>query len=203
MAAAGGETMMTREQLLHLFSRFSFVTSLPGRSPSPPRFRFAPHPPPIRFPLIFVPCPRVPEVKQRIADAVRDKQEAVAVTTEIQEEILREMGVDPSFGIGCLGKVNVVYKNDKDLMIKFYQFVAKEEMAIDEAELEPRELAEKLHAQQIMQEKQLNMLVEMRKYSRESQSVILGTLHKELEEANFDINASILSPEQMQEIVQK
>jgi hypothetical protein len=74
MAAAGGETMMTREQLLHLFSRFSFVTSLPGRSPSPPRFRFAPHPPPIRFPLIFVPCPRVPEVKQRIADAVRDKQ---------------------------------------------------------------------------------------------------------------------------------
>jgi hypothetical protein len=26
-------------------------------------------------------------------------------------------------------------------------------MAIDEAELEPRELAEKLHAQQIMQEK--------------------------------------------------
>lgn len=28
----------------------------------------------------------------------------------------------------------------------------REEMAIDEAELEPRELAEKLHAQQIMQE---------------------------------------------------
>lgn len=172
MAAAGGETMMTREQLLHLFSRFSFVTSLP-------------------------------EVKQRIADAVRDKQEAVAVTTEIQEEILREMGVDPSFGIGCLGKVNVVFKNDKELMIKFYQFVAKEEMAIDEAELEPRELAEKLYAQQIMQEQQLNMLVEMRKYSPESQSVILETLHKELEEADFDINASILSPEQIREIVQK
>ncbi|CAN6371913.1 unnamed protein product, partial [Urochloa humidicola] len=92
-AAAGGENMLTREQLLHLFSRFSFLTSLP-------------------------------EVKQRIADAVRDKQEAVAVTTEIQEEILREMGVDPSFGIGCLGKVNLVYENDKDLMIKFYQFVA-------------------------------------------------------------------------------
>jgi hypothetical protein len=32
---------------------------------------------------------------------------------------------DPSFGIGFLGKVNVVYENDKDLMIKFYQFVAK------------------------------------------------------------------------------
>ncbi|CAO2148864.1 unnamed protein product [Urochloa humidicola] len=169
---AGGESMLTREQLLHLFSRFSFLTSLP-------------------------------EVKQRIADAVRDKQEAVAVTTEIQEEILREMGVDPSFGIGCLGKVNLVYENDKDLMIKFYQFVAKEEMAIDEAELGPREMAEKLHAQQILQEQQLNMLVEMRKYSPESQSVILETLHKQLEEANFDINASILSPEQIQGIIQK
>jgi hypothetical protein len=29
--AAGGESMLTREQLLHLFSRFSFLTSLPGR----------------------------------------------------------------------------------------------------------------------------------------------------------------------------
>lgn len=175
MAAAGGESMMTREQLLHLFARFSFLTSLP-------------------------------EVKQRIADAVRDKQEAVAVTTEIQEEILREMGIgriDPSFGIGCLGKVNVVYENDKDLMIKFYQFVAKEEMAIDEAELQPRQLAEKLHAQHLLQEQQLDMLVEMRKYSQESQTVILGTLHKQLEEAKFDINASILSPEQLQEITQK
>ncbi|CAL4988215.1 unnamed protein product [Urochloa decumbens] len=169
--AAGGESMLTREQLLHLFSRFSFLTSLP-------------------------------EVKQRIADAVRDK-EAVAVTTEIQEEILREMGVDPSFGIGCLGKVNLVYENDKDLMIKFYQFVAKEEMAIDEAELGPREMAEKLHAQQIQQEQQLNMLVEMRKYPPESQSVILETLHKQLEEANFDITASILSPEQIRGITQK
>uniref|UniRef100_A0A0A9GSY7 Uncharacterized protein n=1 Tax=Arundo donax TaxID=35708 RepID=A0A0A9GSY7_ARUDO len=61
-AAGGGESMMTREQLLHLFAHFSFLTSLP-------------------------------EVKQRIADAVMDKQEAVAVTTEIQEEVLREMGI--------------------------------------------------------------------------------------------------------------
>jgi hypothetical protein len=33
--------------------------------------------------------------------------------------------------------------------------------------------------------------------------VILLQLHRELEEANFDINTSILSPEQIQEIVQK
>ncbi|EMS58712.1 hypothetical protein TRIUR3_24496 [Triticum urartu] len=87
--AGGGGSMMTREQLLHLFSRFSFLTSLP-------------------------------EFKDRIADAVSDKQEAVAVTTEVQEEILREMGI--------------------------------EEMAIDEAELEPLEFAEKMHTQQELQQ---------------------------------------------------
>ena len=77
------------------------------------------------------------------------------------------------------------------------------------------------------------MLVEMRKYSPESQSVILGNvcaassipiflpldsnltevylyfpvihvqLREQLEEANFDISASILSPKQIQEIIQK
>ncbi|KAI5012582.1 hypothetical protein ZWY2020_024848 [Hordeum vulgare] len=53
------------------------------------------------------------------------RREAVAVTTEVQEEILREMGIDPSFGIACVRKVNVVYENDMDLMIKLYKFVAK------------------------------------------------------------------------------
>lgn len=168
--AAGGESMMTREQLLHLFSRFSFLTSLP-------------------------------EFKDRIADAVSDKQEAVAVTTEVQEEILREMGIDPGFGISCLGKVNVVYENDMDLMIKFYQFVAKEEMAIDEAELEPLEFAEKMHTQQELQQQQLEMLVQIRKYSPESQSAILETLRKQLESADFDTSVSVLTPEQIQGIV--
>ena len=32
---------------------------------------------------------------------------------------------DPSYGISCLGKVNEVYENDKDLMIQFYRFAAK------------------------------------------------------------------------------
>ncbi|KAJ4775909.1 plant/protein [Rhynchospora pubera] len=112
--------MLSREQLLHLFSRFSFLVSLP-------------------------------DAKKRILDAVRDKQEAIAVTTAIQEEILLEMGIDPGFGIGCLGKVNTVYENDMELMIKFFQFVAKEEMAIDEAELDPDEFAQKINAQQAFQ----------------------------------------------------
>uniref|UniRef100_A0A453DQF4 Uncharacterized protein n=3 Tax=Aegilops tauschii TaxID=37682 RepID=A0A453DQF4_AEGTS len=177
--AAGGGSMMTREQLLHLFSRFSFLTSLPGLPPRGFTFLSDPrHSPPLPNRGLWR---GVPEFKDRIADAVSDKQEAVAVTTEVQEEILREMGIDPGFGISCLGKVNVVYENDMDLMIKFYQFVAKEEMAIDEAELEPLEFAEKMHTQQELQQQQLEMLVQIRKYSPESQSVILETLRKQLE----------------------
>eukprot|EP00262_Sarcandra_glabra_P017310 TRINITY_DN5891_c0_g1_i1.p1 TRINITY_DN5891_c0_g1~~TRINITY_DN5891_c0_g1_i1.p1 ORF type:complete len:124 (-),score=24.49 TRINITY_DN5891_c0_g1_i1:93-437(-) len=85
--------MLSKQQLIHLFNRFSLLTSKP-------------------------------DVKKRLADAVKDKQEAVAVTSLIQEEILLEMGVDPRFGIACLGKVNVAYENDRDLVIQFYEFVA-------------------------------------------------------------------------------
>ncbi|KAH9306568.1 hypothetical protein KI387_010972, partial [Taxus chinensis] len=93
-------------------------------------------------------------VKKRIADAVRDNQEPVAVTTEIQEELLLKMGIDPQFGISCLGKVNTFYENDRELMLQFYDFVAKEELACDEAELGPDAFSEKLRQQQKLQEKE-------------------------------------------------
>lgn len=162
--------MLSKEQLLHLFDRFSFLASEPG-------------------------------TKKRIADAVQDKQEAVAVTTAIQEEIFLEMGVDPRFGIACLGKVNAVFENDRDLMIQFYKFVAKEEMAIDEAELEPDEFAEKVHMQTKLQEQQLEMLKYIRKFRPDEQSTILQALHKQLERAGFDNSAAFLTPDQIEEIV--
>ncbi|KAJ6424111.1 hypothetical protein OIU84_024981 [Salix udensis] len=201
--------MLSREQLLYLFNSFSQLTSQP-------------------------------DVKKRIADAVNDKQEAVAATTAIQESIFLEMGVDPSFGISCLGKVNAVYENDQDLMICFYKFVAKdntngdyeikmidnsnaldnklnwsrvresahkfrtcEEMACNEAEHGPNEFAEKMHYQQKLQEQQLEMLKYMRKFHLDDQSAILEKLRQEMENANFEDEASVLSPEQIQESVQR
>ncbi|ONK77793.1 uncharacterized protein A4U43_C02F10720 [Asparagus officinalis] len=162
--------MLSREQLLHLFSRFAFLTSQP-------------------------------DVKKQIADAVKDKQEAVAVTTTLQEEILLEMGIDPRFGIACLGKVNSVYENDRDLMIQFYRFVAKEEMAIDEAELEANEFAEKMDNQQKMQEQQLEMLKYIRKFHPDDQSAVLESLHRQMEKANFDNSPAFLTVDQIQDIV--
>ncbi|XP_052195251.1 uncharacterized protein LOC127803214 [Diospyros lotus] len=162
--------MLSRDQLLHLFRRFSFLTSQP-------------------------------EVKKRIADAVDDKQEPVAVTTAIQEEIFLEMGVDPRFGLACLGKVNLAYENDRDLMIRFYKFVVAEEMACEEAELGPEKYDEKMQMQHKLQEQQLEMLKHMRKFHMDDQSAILEKLHERMEETDFDIEASILSVEEIQDIV--
>ncbi|XP_019238793.1 PREDICTED: LOW QUALITY PROTEIN: uncharacterized protein LOC109218853 [Nicotiana attenuata] len=162
--------MLSKEQLLHLFDRFAFLTSQP-------------------------------DVKKRIADAVSDKQEAVAVTTAIQEEILSEMGIDPRIGLACLGKINMTYESDQDLMIRFYEFVAKEEMACEEAELGPDGFAERLKMQQNLQEQQLEMLKYMRNFHMDDQSAILEKIHQQLEKANFDTEASVLTVEQMQDVV--
>ncbi|KAK7377669.1 hypothetical protein VNO80_03098 [Phaseolus coccineus] len=141
-----------------------------------------------------------PDVKKRIAGAVQDKQEAVAVTTAIQEEIFLEMGVDPRFGISCLGKVSTVYENDLDLVIQFYKFLSKEEVACDEAEL-GEEFAEKLLNQQMLQEQQLEMLKYMRKFNLDDQSAILEKLHQQMKNSNYESETSILSAEQIEEIV--
>ncbi|KAH9743458.1 hypothetical protein KPL70_003312 [Citrus sinensis] len=154
--------MLSKEQLLHLFNRFSFLTSQPD-------------------------C----------------MQEAIAVTTEIQEELFQEMGVDPSFGLTCLGKVNLTYENDQDLMIQFYKFVATEEMVCDEAVHGPDEFAERMDSQQKLQEQQLEMLNYMRRFHLDDQSAILEKLHHQMEDANFESAASVLSSEQIQEIVRR
>ncbi|KAI7736171.1 hypothetical protein M8C21_015648 [Ambrosia artemisiifolia] len=162
--------MLSREELLHLFDRFSTLTSQT-------------------------------DVKKRIADAVNDNQEAVAVTTAIQEEILKEMGVDPSYGLSCLGKINMEYENDQDLMISFYRFVANEEMVCEEAELGPDEYAERLQSQQTLHQQQLDMLKHMRNYGADDQSAILEKLRQKMEK-DFESEATLLSADEISEIVE-
>ncbi|CAL5191516.1 unnamed protein product [Lathyrus oleraceus] len=171
-SATQSSGMLTREQLFHLFERFTILTTQS-------------------------------DVKKRIIDAVLDKQEAVAVTTALQEEIFLEMGVDPRFGISCLGKISTEYENDRDLMIEFYKFLAKEEMACDEAELGEEEFAEKKSYQQNLQQQQLEMLRHMRKFNLDDQSAILEKLHQQMENGNYESEASILSAGQMEEIIQR
>ncbi|KAH0908409.1 hypothetical protein HID58_031730 [Brassica napus] len=175
MASLQSSGMLTKEQMVYLFDRFDYLTSQS-------------------------------DVKKRISDAVEDKQvnvlyclEAVAVTTAIQEEIFLEMGIDPGFGIGCLGKLNSAFENDKELMIGFYKFLAKEEMACEEAELGPDGFEQKMEAQRQLHEQQLEMLKYMRKFPLDDQSAILKKLQKQLENADFEPGASLLSGEQLEE----
>ncbi|CAA6668357.1 unnamed protein product [Spirodela intermedia] len=164
--------MLSRDQLIHLFDRFAFLTSQA-------------------------------DVKRRIKQAVNDNQEAVAVTTTIQEEYLRKwesVGHNPRFGIACLGKVNAVYENDRDLMIQFYRFIAKEELACDEAELDPDEFSEKMLSHHRLHEQQLEMLKYMRRFHPDDQSVILETLRRQMEGSSFD-GGAVLSPGHIEEIV--
>ncbi|KAG7022661.1 hypothetical protein SDJN02_16395 [Cucurbita argyrosperma subsp. argyrosperma] len=109
---------------------------------------------------------------------------------------------DSRFGISCLGKVNSFYENDLELMVRFYKFVAAEEMACDEAELEPYEFAEKMNNEHQLHKMQLEMLKHMRTLHSDDQSAILDKLHEQLESAEFDSSASIMSLEEIQEIVQ-
>ncbi|KAE8717111.1 ribonucleoside-diphosphate reductase small chain [Hibiscus syriacus] len=78
-----------------------------------------------------------------------------------------------------------------------------EELASDEAELGPEEFAEKLHSQQKLHEQQLEMLKYMRKFHLDDQSAIFERLHHQMEDANFDVEASIFPSEQIQEIVRR
>ncbi|KAK1438771.1 hypothetical protein QVD17_04581 [Tagetes erecta] len=162
--------MLSREQLLHLFDRFSTLITQP-------------------------------DVKKRIADAVNDNQEAVAVTTALQEEILKEMGVDPTYGLACLGKINMEYENDQDLMVRFYKFVAEEEMACEEAELGPDEYSERLQMQHSLHQQQLEMLKHMRNYGMDDQSAILEKLRQKMEK-DFESESPLLSVDEMKEVVE-
>jgi hypothetical protein len=139
-----------------------------------------------------------PETKRRIADAVRAKQEAVNVTTEIQEELFFKMGVDPKFGIDCLGKVNVVYANDRDLMIQFYQFVSREEMACEEAELGPEAFARKTEEVKKFQQQQMRTLQQLRGLPVGEQQAVLQGLQAKMHEAQSS-GGSAMTPQEIQE----
>ncbi|XP_024369183.1 uncharacterized protein [Physcomitrium patens] len=136
-----------------------------------------------------------PETKSRIADAIKDEQEAVNVTTEIQEELFLKMGVDPKFGIECLGKVNTVYSDDRDLMIQFYQFVSREEMACEEAELGPEAFARKMEEVKKSQQQQRGMLQQLRAFPVDQQQAFFQMLQSKMHEVQSEGGAAMTTQE--------
>ncbi|KAL0330735.1 UNVERIFIED_CONTAM: hypothetical protein Sangu_1619000 [Sesamum angustifolium] len=60
-----------------------------------------------------------------------------------------------------------------------------------------------MEMQQYLQEQQLEMLKHMRNFHLDDQSAILEKIHQQMEEANFESEASVLSVEQIQDIVRR
>eukprot|EP00850_Spirogloea_muscicola_P003719 SM000015S01219 [mRNA] locus=s15:622240:624003:+ [translate_table: standard] len=147
-----------------------------------------------------------PEVKQRIVEGVRSGKEAALITTEIQEELLLAMGVEPKFGIACLAKVNTVYRNDQELITKFYTFVAREELACDEAELSPEAFMEKKAKHEQAQEAQQQLLQQMRGLPPEQQQAYLRQLQSEIQSGQQSAQQGykpVMTPEEMRAFFQR
>ncbi|KAJ1401845.1 plant/MOJ10-14 protein [Sesbania bispinosa] len=60
-----------------------------------------------------------------------------------------------------------------------------------------------MHNHQKLQEQQLEMLKHMRKFPFDDQSAILEKLHQQMENGNYESETSILSAEQIEEIIQR
>eukprot|EP01018_Ginkgo_biloba_P027489 Gb_35967 [translate_table: standard] len=86
-------------------------------------------------------------------------------------------------------------------MLKFYDFVSKEELACDEAELGPDAFSEKFQYQQKLQEQQLTMLQQMREFSMDSQRSILQALHEQMEQGQYENNSAVMTYKQIQELM--
>eukprot|EP00884_Botryococcus_braunii_P023552 jgi/Botrbrau1/9881/Bobra.0080s0016.1 len=83
------------------------------------------------------------DVKSQLRLAAADGQDACDVVTEVQRGVFESQGVDGDFGIEFLAHVREVYGNDLKIMADFFRFVAREELALDEAELTPEEFERK------------------------------------------------------------
>ncbi|GBG67633.1 hypothetical protein CBR_g762 [Chara braunii] len=137
----------------------------------------------------------VPEVKKRLSDAVRAGRDPAAVTTELQEELLMAMGIEPKFGIECLGRVSFCFKDDREVMLKLYELMAKEELACDEAELGPKAFAEKMEQMRKAQEQQMVLLKQLQKQPIEAQREFLSSLYSQSQVRNPQGEATMTSQE--------
>eukprot|EP00850_Spirogloea_muscicola_P022917 SM000318S12219 [mRNA] locus=s318:24857:26650:+ [translate_table: standard] len=162
--------MLSRDQLLRLFADATAALDKPGARSAA-------------------------EVKQRIAEGVRSGKEAALITTEIQEELLLAMGVEPKFGIACLAKVNTVYRNDQELITKFYTFMAR--LATDDFELTGH--LPSLVAQQ-------KLLQQMRGLPPEQQQVYLRQLQSEIQSGQHSAQQGykpVMTPEETRAFFQR
>eukprot|EP00898_Chlorokybus_atmophyticus_P001944 jgi/Chlat1/2750/Chrsp187S02937 len=89
-----------------------------------------------------------PEVKSKLAEAAKTGKVVEDQVNKLQTKLFESIGVDGRFGLACLARVTTVYKDDRELLTKFMQFVAIEELICDEAEKGPEYVRQKMQQAQ-------------------------------------------------------
>eukprot|EP00271_Cylindrocystis_brebissonii_P013967 TRINITY_DN346_c1_g6_i1.p1 TRINITY_DN346_c1_g6~~TRINITY_DN346_c1_g6_i1.p1 ORF type:complete len:217 (+),score=68.15 TRINITY_DN346_c1_g6_i1:263-913(+) len=145
-----------------------------------------------------------PGSKERIKAGVKQGRPAEDITTELQEELLESMGIDPKFGIQCLGRVSTLYQNDRELMTKFFEFVAKEELACDEAELPFDQYRQKMAAMEQGRQQQAQMLQALRQQTPEQQRAFLQQLQAQgMRTGGQGTPSSAMTPQEVMDFFQQ
>jgi hypothetical protein len=105
-----------------------------------------------------------PEVKEQLKVAHATRKDVPDLVTNLQMRIFEELGIQGSFAIAFLSRVQQVYQADQEVIARFFNFVSREEMACDEAELSEQEFQQKYATALAFQE-------EMQKKSAEMESM--------------------------------
>mmetsp|Transcript_14458 Transcript_14458/g.27781 ORF Transcript_14458/g.27781 Transcript_14458/m.27781 type:complete len:220 (-) Transcript_14458:230-889(-) len=82
------------------------------------------------------------ETKAKLRELIACGQDAGEAITEMQKEVLVNLGIDGDFGMEFMGRVSEHYQTDTQFMTRFFAFVQAESNLLDEVESDPETLAE-------------------------------------------------------------
>eukprot|EP01025_Chloroclados_australasicus_P026360 TRINITY_DN2616_c0_g1_i1.p8 TRINITY_DN2616_c0_g1~~TRINITY_DN2616_c0_g1_i1.p8 ORF type:complete len:197 (-),score=39.19 TRINITY_DN2616_c0_g1_i1:2424-3014(-) len=85
-----------------------------------------------------------PDVKRQLKAAHENGQNVEKLITQLQKEIFQKQGIDGDVGIAFLAKVSTVFADDPEVLTTFFGYVEREDLALDEVELEPNQYMQKL-----------------------------------------------------------
>eukprot|EP01024_Parvocaulis_polyphysoides_P068372 TRINITY_DN8318_c0_g1_i1.p2 TRINITY_DN8318_c0_g1~~TRINITY_DN8318_c0_g1_i1.p2 ORF type:complete len:130 (-),score=11.05 TRINITY_DN8318_c0_g1_i1:38-427(-) len=97
------------------------------------------------------------ETKLQLKEAFENGKDVENLITQLQMQLFQQQQIDGKHGIEFLSRVSEVYKTDPEVLTAFYGLVEREELALDEVELDPHEYAQKyrLYIQQYEQRQKM------------------------------------------------
>eukprot|EP01026_Neomeris_dumetosa_P081157 TRINITY_DN9081_c0_g1_i1.p1 TRINITY_DN9081_c0_g1~~TRINITY_DN9081_c0_g1_i1.p1 ORF type:complete len:136 (-),score=12.91 TRINITY_DN9081_c0_g1_i1:35-442(-) len=100
------------------------------------------------------------QVKKQLKTAHTLGQNVEELITSLQKDVFEKQGIEGDFGISFLSRVSTVFADDPEVLIEFYDFVEREELALDEVEFDKQQYDLKL--QMYLQRKRQSYLLKRR-----------------------------------------